>query len=307
MIQGVNKGGDSYRPFQPKSDHIVSHAPLPHFVERIGSLYFPRMRSEHETHELDTISGYQVWVENGWKEEHGTYAASQRFLGKLREEAEETFVADANLERTGFDPESKEADELLGELGDVLWCATAIASNSAADIDASMKGLMAQNILGLGFKVGNQNVEQPWRQAACDMLTNFRDLKFSNITGLLQHDFEPKQSTLVNIDEPDEDELWYHVQLGIKDSHMTLGGVLSRQFMYGEADNGETYQTNFDGWSPVVGEFVAQIYLEVAYVAWKRLGKTLDNVTTKNMAKIENRINAGRVDKSDGTRTQSLL
>jgi NTP pyrophosphatase (non-canonical NTP hydrolase) len=135
MTTFINKGDIGYKPFGPQPIHIISNAgPIANPVEKDG-LFYNQPERRHAL--IETVTDYQEWAEEGWKQQHGTYEAAKRFLAKLQEEVGEVETAYISFITNGSMPDSKEGSEFLSELGDVLWCATALASNSSSDIDSA--------------------------------------------------------------------------------------------------------------------------------------------------------------------------
>jgi hypothetical protein len=146
-----------------------------------------------------------------------------------------------------------------------------------------------------------------WRDASTHLATKQSDITISEISDLMTLGFEPLASPARNVDygEPDIDQE-EHIELIMFDA-VTLRGCVDQQYTRGETENEIHMAGSYDVKADNIATIVAEIYLNVAYVASKRLGMTLDDVVAKNMAKINARIKAKRVDKSDGTRNPELL
>ncbi len=306
MTTFINKGPNGYKPFGPHQINLYSDAGTEAESVEFDSLFY--LYPEREISEVTTITDYQEWAEIGWKTNHGTYNAASRFTGKLIEEAGELAEADEIFVHSGSNPESEQAIELLSELGDVLWCATALASNSTADIDAAMKRQLYEYTMGVAHYNQGQRIDAiPWRDASTQLATKQSDITIIEISELMTKGFEPLASPARNVhdDEPDlnPDE---HITLIMFDA-VTLRGCVDQQYTYGETEDEIHMASSYDAKADNIATIVSEIYLNVAYVASKRLGMTLDNVVAKNMAKINARIKAKRVDKSDGTRDSGLL
>ncbi len=302
----INKGSKGYRPFGPNQSNLYSNSGAEADSVEVDDLFY--LYPERQITDITTITDYQEWAEIGWKTKHGTYDAAGRFAGKLMEESGELHEADETFVHSGNNPESHEASELLSELGDVLWCATALASNSSADIDAALKRRLYEYTMGVAFYDQDQMIETiPWRDTSTQLATKQSDITISDISDLIAQGFEPLASPARNVDfdEPDlnPDE---HIELIIFDS-VTVRSCVDQQYTRGETANEIHMGGSYDGKAENIATIVAEIYLNVAYVASKRLGVTLDDVVVKNMAKINARIKANRIDKSDGARDLELL
>lgn len=313
----VNKP-NGYQPFGPQNDRIISKAEKAPSIE-VDKLYYLR-NPELTPKRIKSITDYQEWVETGWKQQHGTYEAAGRFVGKLIEESKELQDAHNLFARDTQRLNPELATELLSELGDVLWCATAMASNSSADIDMAMKKRMYAYTMGIIYyddteripSVGNElldngfkfkTVNVPWRDQASIIATKFADVELSDIDKLVDDGFEPLPSPAMNIpcSEPftTVDESIMQVMF----DSVTLRGLVEQQFNYGE----DSFVMDYDEKAQYIATVVSEIYLNVAFIANKTLGLTLEDVIAKNMSKINARIQAKRIDKTDGARSAELL
>jgi NTP pyrophosphatase (non-canonical NTP hydrolase) len=306
MDRFINKGSEAYRPFAPRQPGIFSNAAeVTSVVERDGLFYLAAERSHGE---VNTLTDYQEWCEAGWKQQHGTYAAASRFIDKLVEEVGEMKGAREAFRDAGKDRDGAEAVELLSELGDVLWCTTALASNSSADIDAGLKMRLADYTDGVNdYSAGIGAQPASWRMDAALAAHAFSDLSFDAITDLVRKRFEPLATPVMNIydDEP-QFSITGHIELVMMNAY-GMKGLVDQQYGYGEADRAYVMLHLYDTKATDIATMAAEVYLNVAYIAHYELGLTLSDVVKKNIEKIERRIQAGRVDKSDGTRDTQLL
>ncbi len=307
MTTFMNKGPNGYKPFGPQQSNLYSNAGRDAESIEVDSLYF--LYPEREITDIATITDYQEWAEVGWKTKHGTYEAACRFTSKLTEEAGELREADEIFENHGSNRDSEHAAELLSELGDVLWCSTALASNSSADIDAAMKLQLYEYTMGTANHRHYQEegtISLHWRDVSVHLATKQADISLSEISGLMAHGFEPLASPARNVDDEPDIDVDEHIDLVMFDA-WTLRCCVDQQYTYGETDSVLSLPESYHGKAKDIAAIVAEIYLNIAYIASKRLGLTLDDVVAKNMAKINARIKAKRVDKSDGARDAELL
>lgn len=306
MIVYHNKGPEGYRPFKPES-YLFSEGLFGDRVTVVAKdgLYYI-CRVEKETPGL-TISSYQEWVEGGWKQKHGTFEAAERFGGKLNEEAREAFDAFELLpKKQTVEDSTKEADDLKSELGDVLWCATALASNSTADIDAGIKDIAYKYMRGVVIRTDGLYALPVWRDGVKEICTYPFNLTPEMIDHLIDSGFEPLGSMSRNLHDDDDED--YSIS-----EHMIIimgeAGALNNraQWQYNYNDDNYTSPVTYDEHAIFIREVCADLYLQVAYIAKQVLGVGLGDIMRKNMEKIDARISANRIDKSDGVRTADLL
>lgn len=299
-----NKGLEGYRPFRP-SDFIISPADRAVDPFEVDSLWY--LTPEHQATEITTVTDYQEWAETGWKQKHGTYTASTRFLGKLLEEVSELGEADSIFVRSGSQLDSEHATELLSELGDVLWCATALASNSTADIDSAIKTSLQEYVDGTSVSNGRDKLPPTWHDEVTLLSHKWHNIAISDISDIIATGFEPRQSPVMTIDG--DEPAWGvegHIDLMLW-AVLSLQALVDTQYCYGEMNELAVTSNDYYETARSIAGLCAELYLNVAYVAHHRLGLSLDDVVAKNMAKLNARIEAGRVDKTDGERSTDLL
>lgn len=305
MTRFINKGPEGYQPFAPQHARIFSHVSnVAQSVDRDGLFY---LKGEHTTGAVVSITDYQQWCEAGWKQQHGTYEAATRFIDKLIEEAGEMRQALIEFRQSGSDLESEEATELLSELGDVLWCTTALASNSSADIDAGLKNRLSDYTMGVVDHSSGQASPTSWRDTAGNLSHKFTNITTTDVDQLIKGNFEPLPSPIMNLwdDEP-ELGISQHVDL-VQMNAFGIQNAVSQHYGYGELDESFIMPSLYDKLASDIAVEAAEIFLNVAYIAQRELGADLGEVIKKNIAKINGRIEAGRVDKTDGQRDVSLL
>lgn len=259
-----------------------------------------------------TLQDYQYWAESGWKTPHGTYAAADRFGKKVYEEHEELHLAIKALKNAKYDdkPVKPHVSKVLHELGDVLWCMSAEASNASVGLDESMKNTLYRYVMGMQHWAGSEPVEPSWRPAAARLATKYGLITVGDIDELIAARFEPTPSPVMNVDadefengvEEHMNSLLFNVSAARNASEMQYG--------YGE---GATASEKFlimpeyyHKMGSVVGELVATSILEIAFIAKWALGKRLGAVIAANVTKVSGRIQKNLVDKADGKRPNEL-
>jgi hypothetical protein len=250
--------------------------------------------------DISTIAGYQNFTEKNWKKPHGEYESSVRFGDKLDEEVgelHEAFYSEA---------ESREKD-ILSEMGDVAFCAIALASNSASDLNNCLMKRLYRYTVGVADISHGEPKSPSWHERSALLSTKFAPITISDIDGLIDQNFEPLASTAMNIDPDDGREYSDsdHLNL-IRMKALSAVSLADQQYRYGEEDV-SSHLKHFDTYSDDIGELAADIILEIAYLAKNALGRNLHSVLRKNVEKIGGRVTANRIDKTDGSRDQNLL
>ncbi len=305
MARYINKGPEGYHPFAPQHPNILSHVHnVAQPVDKEGLFY---LSSERVTDEVLSITDYQEWCEVGWKQQHGTYEAATRFIDKLIEETGEMRQALDEFRQSGSNQQSEQASELLSELGDVLWCTTALASNSSADIDTGLKNRLSEYASGVVDYSGGRAAPMIWRDTAGSLSHKFTDITTTDIDRLIEETFEPLPSPVINLwdDEP-HISTRKHTDLIFMNA-LAIRNAVSQQYAYGELDESLIMPSIYDKHADDISTEAAEIFLNVAYIAKHELGVDVEEVIKKNIAKINSRIQAGRVDKTDGQRDANLL
>ena len=302
----INKGKEGYCPFTPQVPHILSNSDRVASTIEINSLYY--LNPEHQLKNIETITDYQEWTESGWKKPQGTYEAATRFIGKLFEEVGELEEAYVILIKNRNElNESEYAHDLLSELGDVLWCATALASNSSADIDSGLKTRMYEYTMGLNFYVDGTKMTAPWRNHLAMLATSESNIELSEISKVISEGFEPQPSTAMNLEYDDSKlEIFQHIDR-LKNLAFALRGMVEQQYNYGETENLYIMPELYDDRARTVASITSEVCLNIAYIAYEQLDASLEDVIAVNMAKINARIESQRVDKTDGKRSINLL
>lgn len=306
---------DGYRGVEPMDEHVFSNpyvrAPI---NERDGLFYRGdlSLSSEELAARLTggntaDIQDYQYWTESAWKTEHATYASVKRFGNKLYEEYRELVEAIELFDRK--EGQDKEADEVLAELGDVLWCATVLACCASADIDSGLKNLLYQYVMGIQHIEKGVAVEPGWRDTAGKLATKYGQLSIHDIDQLIAVGFEPHFSTVMNIFDPkaDEDDVHDHARMMLG-TFSAIRNTAEEMYGYGGEINSEGFETfvlscKFKQNARVVGKLVGRTYLQVAFLADRVIDKKLGDVITKNVTKLSARVASNTVDKADGIRS----
>jgi len=295
----INRGEGAYQPFRPQDPSLLAYrGEVVEPVEQDGLFY---RRPDTAELPITTIQDYQAWTERGWKKEHGTYAASERFIGKMEEESLE--MMQALVDYTEH-PDDEHRTAALSELGDVLWCATALASNSGCSINDAIANRMYEYAVGIRY-MDARGYDGPWRMQARLMATEQTPTTIVAIDELIMNDFEPTASPRMNIDPPSYgadmsrgQHAFYVASIGV-----FLRTAINYQYQPNEAIEMGIRPKPFDFLTDEgVAPLVADAYLNIAYLAQKCVAGTLQEVIDLNKQKIDSRITEGLIDKTDGLR-----
>jgi len=255
---------------------------------------------------------WQLWGQDSWKELHGTFQAADRFRKKLQEEYGELVAEIVGDEQS--------RDKILSEVGDVGWCALALASNGSANIDHGVKNYLYEAVMGIRWIDHQGQYQDPvWRPRAAELCTtNNRQLTAADIDGLVAEGFVAEASNAMNIfDIPDEDfdedpRADHYVRAMIGDI-IVLASLAEQQYGFGDreiASCGEPHgwvgQMSYQALSKEVQVLSAKILFQLALVARKSCGGSLTEAIQINTAKIKSRVEENLIDKTDGERPDEL-
>jgi NTP pyrophosphatase (non-canonical NTP hydrolase) len=285
----------------PEDPYAFSRHPYEPSQE-YGGFYNISARERVDVDNITSLSDYQNFVNENWKSQHGTYDSTARFGEKLEEECDELLKAYESASDT-------RKKDIISELGDVAFCAVALASNSSADLDRSTKIRLFQYIHGVKAVDSDHPDQEPvWRDNAANLSTKSGPIEISDIDQLIEDGFEPLHSPIMNVWENDAPQFDERQHLGsIAYRAMCAISGAKQQYKYGGDDENLSRFKNYDYYTDDIGEMTADIMLEIAYLAKTSLAKTLNDMLQKNIQKITKRTTAGLIDKADGQRSEDLL
>lgn len=242
-------------------------------------------RMERESDAIVPIDDFQAWCEMNWKEPHGTTASIMRSTTKLGEEVRE-------LSEAVFLPSK---NDLVGELGDVLWCTSAVASDLRINIKHGLVMLMDK--YGHNIRSFEDGSTPAWVKAA--QAIAFDDhLAADGIDEVIEAHYEPQEAAIALVDElPEVTQLEITTALSFIDINSRL--LISIANMNYEEN---IYQTGAIQRAEVAEYLIARIFLDVAFLAKHAAGTTLAEVLKQNVMKLEHRVKKNIVDKADGRR-----
>lgn len=245
------------------------------------------------------IDAYQAWCESGWKAQHATYSAADRFSQKGQEETNEVVDAWIEYRKTG------DNTHLVEELGDVLWVATATASNAKATVSDSLKKRFFDYLMGTKVIMpGGGQTEPAWYDKVAELSVKRSSLQLLDISRLFdQTKFVPQPSAARNLEGDEAVSLYEQVSsLG----YMMINAAMANRQQYNQ-DGGPSYlsEAGYRQLSSTVGEAVAEVYLRVA-AAGHVIGSSLPAIVAANISKITERIKTNTIDKTDGDRPITL-
>lgn len=272
-----------------------------------GGLYY---RSD-VNHDMETIEGrllsgtddatvldFQDYVESAWKTKQGSRESVERFSGKIDEETLEYHTALSDF-LDSQPPAQEAAEEAELELGDLVWCTTALASNGGAAIDVGLKTLLFRYVCGTRWIVDEVEVLPVWRQTAHELSGKFQPISITEIDRLIDVGFEPAPSPVMNIFDPEAPEQTIDQHL----LNMVMALSSAKLIADHQYSTGETVVMGgrFDNLALELGELAARVFLEAAYINSKTTHSGLISVIGKNVAKISDRVAKNHIDKVDRT------
>lgn len=295
---------DTYPPMPTTADnHILGYRQGPPIIEQDGLYFrgdieFSKYRSRLEGSD-GSIDDYQQWVDAGWKEEYGTTGAAERFIDKLREEYGE--FSDAVVAHQE-DPTEPATTEVCLEAGDVLWCATALASLSRAVLDEELKDLLYKYNHGVAHHDHRGRRPPKWQPTAGQLAIKRSPLLIRDISMLIADGFEPLMTPQMNVEEGEDDgDIAEHLDHMLFLATVAINRA-SGLFALDEEDPIMLMPGAVDEKGHLVGVCVANLYLEVAFILDRTTAGTFEEAIQRNVQKLTGRVAEGKVDKSDGER-----
>jgi len=297
---------ENYRPVIPPDECILG-APTSHVTpnkdglyNRSGAAFDPEsLKQLLLDHPEDTsLTSYQYWAESNWKEEHGTTNALARFREKINEEFREVVTA------IDFDSSSREAqDGIASELGDMLWCLTALASNSGANLDKGLKQHLFNYLNGTNIIVDGEPTQPEWYSFTAELSTKFNAIDLSEIDQLIRLGYEPQPSLSINIYNPDGSEFdtGEHLQLLLMKSLALILNCEQQFGLAGPSDRTYSLYSYYLDHALKISEQAASCLLEIAYLG-NSLGFSLSSIASQNVKKVEARVANKQIDKTDNPR-----
>ncbi len=303
----VNRGSAGYQPmpfpFTPSMGEF-SHA------DEKGLFYRDDTRNYHLALELERLYGgelatsdlsldaLQYWVEQGWKKPHNTPDALKYWKDKIAEEWSELYHA--------F--ESDDVSGMVKESGDVMFSTIALADNDSAVVDSSLKNDLYAYLMGISLFRDGERVETPWRDEVAKVAIKHNGITIGDVDTIIAAGFEPLPATAMNLYDDEEN-------MSVIEAIGTLG-MLSGAMVAGAQYRRDHGERNFD---PKVEEMMMQVtgniqlgiiiaraVLNVAYIAHK-CGSSFEECASLTMDKVNARVQANRVGKEDGERSEDLL
>jgi len=240
----------------------------------------------HEAETLEqfnvTLDDYQAWCELNWRQPHGTAASMGHLVAKLIEENHE-------LKEEIYESSKRSAEDgLVSELGDILWCVTAISSDLRINVKHGLMMLMDR------YGHGTRNFEggslPAWVKEAQTLTFDDR-LSAKQLDDLINNGYEPLESSDLLIDEPGE-----ITDVDIEDTVRSLEFnsrfLISLARMNYEPD---IYQSGAVQRGEEIEHLVARIYLDVAFLAKHAAASSLTEVIRANILKLSDRVSQNTI------------
>lgn len=235
------------------------------------------------------IDDYQAWCELNWKKPQGTAESAERLRSKLLEESREVQAAVMMPEHR------RTAEDIISELGDLLWCTNGISSDLKVSVKHGL--MMLLDRYGRGTRYIHDYSEPTWVKAA-QKITYDNGMSLHDIDRIIDEGYEPQASTYMYIDE-DPEAITISIQdaLGNLDTHTRLlSSIAAINYEDNNYQSGETYQAD------VAEHLAGCIYMDIAFLAKHSAGMSLTEVVRRNILKLSERVDKNLVDKSDGPR-----
>lgn len=302
----VHNHPDGYPRFPASEPHIIDYSGMSaQSVLQDGLFYRSDLLGIHEL-ESSLLTGdgavqdYQRWVDSGWKREHGTSGAAERFMSKLEEEFEE-FATEIKHHAMG----RGSAEEIIGEAGDVIWCTTALTSCLGGDLGDGMKSLLYHYTAGVQL-IDEQGRAMPpsWRPTAAQLAIAYEPTDIKGLDELIAAHFEPLPSPVMNIFDDGYPEVDPYEHLITMAAHTSA--LISHANRIFQPEENSAERRIINGGMPEYGrtaaELAANIYLETAWIVHHITGVRLADIIRINVQKISGRIANNQVDKTDNPR-----
>jgi len=235
------------------------------------------------------VDDYQAWCELNWKKPQGTAESSDRLKHKLQEESEEL--------KKEFDlhPGQRSAEDIIGELGDVIWCANGVASNLSASVKHGL--MMRFDAFGRGTRNFSDHSVPDWVRHM--QLNSYEDnLDLSVVDRVIDLGYQPQLATRMLFDG-DSDPAELEIQNALENLDFLVKDLLILLDINYSQD---VYQTGSVYRSGEVELIVAQLYLDIAFMAKHGSNSSFQDVVKKNILKLSDRVESNTIDKTDGPR-----
>lgn len=239
-----------------------------------------------------TIDAYQAWNERGWKVPHRSIEAVKRFSSKGLEELQE--IDDAMEEY--WDGEG--SDHLKEEIGDGLYCPTALASNGGCVISDALQLRAFDYAKGTKVYTADGLKRPQWYRAAAELSIQERPITAGDLDTLVKSGFVARFSPAMNIDEDEKFSMIGSV-FDMTSFVVGMAAVGERQYDFGKSERIDTF--TFETLSKDLGIYAAEIYFRTTSIA-STIGSSLGEIMLENIKKVEGRITTNTVDKTDGPR-----
>jgi len=263
--------------YQPPNEEQIKLADtLPNLIET-----FPKLDIK--------VDDYQAWCDLNWKKPQGTAESSDRLKQKLQEEFEEL------KKEFALSPDHRSTEDIIGELGDVVWCANGVASNLSASVK---HGLMLRfDAFGRGTRNFSDHSVPDWVRHM--QLHSYEDsMDLSVVDRAVELGYKPQLATRMLFDgDSDPAEIEIHDALENLD-FLVKDLLILLDINYGQ----DVYQTGSVYRRDEVEQIVAQVYLDIAFLAKFSSDSSFQQVIKKNILKLSGRVDTNTIDKTDGPR-----
>jgi hypothetical protein len=247
-----------------------------------------------------------AWIDLGWKEPHGSYAATERFGAKAFEESNELIEA---LDAYVADSSPSNHKAASSELVDMLWPTIATTNNAACNLSTALRERLGLYLTGLTY-LGPDGfpVLPPWHGVMARAAAKQDALTLADLQAVIDAGFAPQPTPHMIVEHDDvEPELPEDYASLLAMQSRVLHMFAARQHEYGNQAIRIEPDAFVQEGQETVGPAAAEMLLLIAALGRHVLSVSLADLAKLMMGKIGARIANGRVDKSDGARSPELL
>lgn len=235
------------------------------------------------------IDLYQAWCELNWKTPHGTTASIERATTKLKEEIIEL------AEEISMPEHKYLVQKIEAELGDVLWCATAISSDLRINVKHGLMMLMTR--YGHNIRKFEDGSTPAWVKRA-QALAFDNTLTTACVDSVIDEGYQSEEAAVMLIDD---NHMITNAEINDAMAHLDINTKMLISIAMTNYED-DIYQTGEVYRAETVEYLIARIYMDIAFLAKHTAESSLRSVSIKNIQKLSLRVDNNQVDKTDSPR-----